>query len=347
MTKVAPPALRILYVGDGGDEARLRQAVDATGVPVAINFRITRVSLGVATARRHWRYLRMALDAAKRGRGYDKVFIWQQYVALYYFIITRLLPWTGRRYIVYYIIGKKRGGFFGRLAERLFTAMITRSEKTYFMSSADYLFRTMEDGPHRGRIEVLNGLDLTYPYIEAKRDLERIGSHVFSGGSGNRAYGDVAEIASALPDERFVVACRPEDVAGVPLGGNVRVHHDAYGNRFADLILDASLVVLPLADPDVMSGQLVCIQAFAAGKTVLISENNCLRDWIATIDQLDFVTLYTSVAECVDHIRAFDPESARAAGARARRFYENHLTDTGFYERLAAEIAKPLATAPQ
>ncbi|WP_332747387.1 hypothetical protein [Sphingomonas sp. ZB1N12] len=281
----------------------------------------------------------MAWFAAFRGRNYDKIFFWQQYIGLYYYAIITVLPILRRSYIVYYIIAKKRKSFVGRIVEKQFTGMVIASEKSYFMSSSDYLFRKLNITEYRNRIELLNELDLTYPYIDLHRNSGISGEYIFAGGSGNRKYADVAAIAVTLPAERFVVACRLDDVARISFSKNVAVHYDAYGDRFADLILHSKAVLLPLADPDVMSGQLVCIQAFAANKTVIISENNCLRDWIATIDQLDFVTLYQTIEECVDHIRGLDLPKALEAGGRARRFYDDTLTNTGFYERLATQIA--------
>lgn len=331
--------LRVLYVGDGGDPERLSQALKASGGAISIDYRIRKVSLGLSTSRRHWQYFKMAWSAATLSKSYNKVFLWQQYIALYYYIIVRVFPFSRRSYIVYYIIAKKRTNLAGRVIEWLFTGMIKNSEKSYFMSASDYLFRKFNTVEYRDNIEVLNELDLIYPYINNHRNLSVLGDYIFAGGSGNRKYADVAAIAAALPAERFVVACRPDDVARISFNENVTVHYDAYGDRFADLILRSKAVLLPLTDPDVMSGQLVCIQAFAANKTVIISENNCLRDWIATIDQLDFVTLYQTIVECVDHIRGLDLPKALEAGDRARRFYDDTLTNTGFYERLATQIA--------
>jgi hypothetical protein len=334
--------LRVLYVGDGGDRARLARALAEASPSLTADYTIQPASLRMPSPLRHLHYLKLALHALVHGRRYDRIFFWQQYVALYYSVLARLLPFPGRPdYLVYYIISKKRPGLLGRLATGLFSAMIRdkRNRKTFFMSKSDYLYTLFEGGAWSDRLEILNDLDLVYPHIEANRVDGTVGDTIFSGGSGNRKYRDVAEIASLLPDRAFAIASREEDVAGLSFPGNVTAHSDVYGTDFMDRILTSELVLIPLADMRVMSGQLVCIQAFASGKIVLISENDCLKDWIPTIGSLDFVKIYASPAECAAYIGSLDHATLIEKGRQARAFYEDHLVDTGFYQKLASAIA--------
>ena len=107
----------------------------------------------------------------------------------------------------------------------------------------------------------------------------------------NCNYAELLAVARAMPKSRFVIACRAQDVHG-PIPANVDVRNDAYGEVFDRLVLGAKAVLLPLADRNVMSGQLVCMQAFAAGKVVLTTCNNFIADWIAEAASLPFLRLY-------------------------------------------------------
>jgi hypothetical protein len=55
------------------------------------------------------------------------------------------------------------------------------------------------------------------------------------------------------------------------------------------------------------------------------------------------VSFYGDIPECVARIAELSSGDALARRRRARKFYEENLTDTGFYEQLAAEIARPIS----
>lgn len=333
-----PGGLKMLFIGDGGQSEQLPSQLAEDGVTV--DFDTRHISIGTPTALRQLAYLGLAMRIVLRRSSYDKIFIWQQYIAVYYSLLSKLWPFRRRPYLVYYIISKKPAGLLGKIRQKLFLFMLSDNYnvKTYLMSAADYLAQAAP-ATQRKKMAVLNDFLIDTSYTDQHYRAGQGGNYVFGGGSGNRKYDDMLSLARDMPDERFVIACRQQDVAG-PVTDNVIVRHDAYHDEFDRLILGSRAVMLSLGDPNVMSGQLVCMQAFAAGKVVFMTRNNFMRDWLPDADELPFLRFYDRPEECEKMLRSLSEATLIELGTAARAYYDGKLRETGFYAQLARDIAE-------
>ncbi len=104
------------------------------------------------------------------------------------------------------------------------------------------------------------------------------GGYVFSGGETNRDYVTLLRAAKDLACKVELVL-RDRGRISEPIPPNVTVHENLPAHRFSELLAGAAVVVIPLRDPAVSSGQLVLLQALELGKAVIITEFDGVEDY--------------------------------------------------------------------
>jgi hypothetical protein len=132
---------RLLFVGDGGKSDCFEKLCAEKGI--AVDYHVRMASIKLSPFKRHSTYLRLALRATLWRRGYDVVFIWQQYVGLYVFLLSQIFPFYARPTFVYYIIfNSKGGGALSWIKRRLMISMAhsRHIHKVYFISKSDLLY---------------------------------------------------------------------------------------------------------------------------------------------------------------------------------------------------------------
>jgi hypothetical protein len=207
----------------------------------------------------------------------------------------------------------------------------------HFMSTSDHLFAQT---PPDKRI-VNNALFMHSDHIE--RNIGRAsapGDYFFSGGNSNRDFAAVKALAGRMPQSRFVLLC-PQKAAEElkPYPPNLEVFVGLYGGAFLDFILGSRAVILPVVDPDLMSGQLVSIQAMLCAKPIFMNRNNFIKEWIRDLDQVRFLMQYDSLDGLRDALSALSDEEIRQRGAETRLYMLKNFTQERFYESLAHAIA--------
>lgn len=102
---------------------------------------------------------------------------------------------------------------------------------------------------------------------------------IFSGGRSNRDY---ATLFSALEEikQKCIVATQKLNVANLVVPKNVELKFNLFGKTFDTLLNNASLIVIPLDREDESSGQLVLLQAMAAGKAIIVTKNRGIEDYV-------------------------------------------------------------------
>jgi len=328
---------KILFVGDGGQSSCLDNLLESRSI--SITYRVKRLSLQLGIIRRHLGYMQLATQAVLSRYRYDAVFIWQQYVAIYYWLFSLMFPFNARPTLVYYIIFKNsKIHYLTRIKRQLMLRMTCSRQihKVFFTSTSDALYPFVP----QERKSVINSFYMRSEYIEQNLSAQKLGGrHWFSGGASNRDYAELKHLATAMPQDRFLIACLPHTVSELaPLPSNLIAHTDAYGDTFESLLLNARAVILPLIDPDVMSGQLVCLQAMQAAKPIFIKTNNFLAEWLGDIDQLDFIVMYQDLDDLLSKLANFSVKDLDAMGTKGRNFFFEHFSEEQFYGLIADEI---------
>jgi hypothetical protein len=301
-------------------------------------------SLKMSPLLRHLRYLRLAAYAVYVRKRYDSVFIWQQYVGLYYSLISIVYPFHWRPCCVYYIIYKAKPRSIVAWIKRLLLTRMIHSRcvhKAVFLSQCDALYAEIRA---EKRI-CLSTYTSKSQYIE-KRLVDnslQVRSDYFSGGTNNRDYSALKRIAKSMEGKIFSVACLSKDLAGIsPIPQNMHVDCNAYGDAFEDLILSTKAVILPIEDPNVTSGQIVCLQAMQSAKAVFMTRNNFIADWMPGPAALPFLVMYNDLDELRSLLGRLTDGDLQEMGLQAREYYLSHFDEEPFYLGIADVIETEL-----
>lgn len=329
---------KVLFVGDGGDPAALAECLVGDGMEIIAHIRPLSWKLGAIG--RHFGYFRLALVALRHRPQSDCILIWQQFVAMYYCFLMAFLPRARPiPIILYYIIYKKPSNRLVNWLKHGIMRSVVNSRHvavSYFLSRSDYLYGEADSRKRK----LLVHCPFRSQHIEKNtRLIGTVGEFFFSGGASNRDYSQIRRLAEQLPDARFRVASLPSvrnDFTLFP--PNVRLYFNIYGDDFEDLILKSKAVVIPLADPVVTSGQLVIMAAMQAGKTVFISRNSFVDEWVAPDLGAGFLFQYDSVAHLSALLAAATDPDLAAGGKRAREFFLAHSDDKVIYRSFAEQL---------
>ena len=337
---------KLLFVGDGGRSPCLDRLLGLEGITVEYRVRSTLARL--SAPKRHFYYLSLAASAIRARRDHDFILIWQQYVGLYYCLLSLLFPFHRRPVLVYFVIFKRAGhSAVNRVKRFLMLAMIHSRHiaRVFFMSRSDELYPLAAESKRA----VLSQFYLLSDYIE-KRVGENgtAGEYFFSGGASNRDYGELKRLALRMPAEEFKIACFPQTAATLlPLPANLQVLTDAWDEYFERLIFESKAVILPLVDPNVMSGQIVCLRAMQSGKPVFIKENNFIFDWIKDVGELDFIIAYRDLDDLHSRLQEMTDDDLAVRGANARKYFFDHFSEEALYGRVADEIVMLSGRTPK
>ena len=201
----------VLFVGDGGNPEILKRLLKER--QISLDARVRPASVRMPLLLRHLRYFRLAAYAALFRKRYAAVFIWQQYVGLYYFLISSVFPFYRRPCCVYYIIYKATpGSFISWMKGFMLIRMIHSKhvQKAIILSKCDALYADIRA---EKRIHLSTYTEKS-SYIEKRlaENSSKCTSDYFSGGANNRDYSAVKRLAEMMGDKKFSVACLPKDL---------------------------------------------------------------------------------------------------------------------------------------
>lgn len=206
----------------------------------------------------------------------------------------------------------------------------------YFMSRSDYLYEDTDPAKRR----LLVYCPFNSAFIEKNSSfIGTVGDFYFSGGASNRDYSQIKQLAESMPGAQFSVASLPAiHQVFKPCPSNVTLRFDLYGDAFEDMVLRAKAVIIPLADPMVTSGQMVVLAAMQAGKTVFITRNDFIDDWVGRERAAGFLFEYESLEQLSYLLRTTSDADLAASGKRARDFFLEHNDEKTIYRSFAEQL---------
>lgn len=87
-----------------------------------------------------------------------------------------------------------------------------------------------------------------------------------------RDYKTLLQAAKTLPDTRFVVVCRKENLKNLEIPTNVKVLLDIPYYKVAKLYMEATIIVIPIKEMSRSSGQMTLTDAIQAQKSIIITD---------------------------------------------------------------------------
>jgi len=330
------PAKRVLLVGDGGDAAALAREVGGRFDVVA---QIRNLPFRIGGLRRHLGYFALAWHAV--WHEVDCVLAWQQFVGLYLLLLYTLMPWRSRPLLLYYVIYKPASSqLLDRLKFRVMRAMTNAQPcaAVYFMSRDDRLYAATPADKRR----LIADHPFHSPHIEAY--IGAAGAdYFFAGGASNRDYAVIRALAEKMPEARFKVACLASQAETMEPLPNLEVRADVSPREFEDMVLQARAVILPLANPSVVSGQLVCLAAMQAGKPIYMTRNNFTAEWIDLDMASHFLAFFERADDLLVQLHSCTDLTLASRGKAAREFYLAHHDPYAVYRVFADALQRVLA----
>ena len=110
-------------------------------------------------------------------------------------------------------------------------------------------------------------------------------NYIFSGGGSSRDYATLVRAARDLEILFVIVSLRDPltrktSLEGIKLPRNVSVQSPVPHDQFLKLIRESKIMIIPLKDVLHVGGQKVLLEAFAAGKPVIVTRTAAMEDYV-------------------------------------------------------------------
>jgi glycosyltransferase involved in cell wall biosynthesis len=154
------------------------------------------------------------------------------------------------------------------------------------------------------------------------------GDYVCAIGGNARDYGTLLKAAAQLPEVPFVLVVRPENLEGMSVPANVRVHVNLTFAKSMNILKHSRFMVLPLAGSEVPCGHVTLVAAMHLGRTFIITNSSGVSDYV--IDGVNSVSCAAFDAPALaNSVRALwqDPERIRALEQNAARFVIDNCSE--------------------
>ena len=226
---------------------------------------------------RYAKYLIFSFKIFLNRKKYDNILAWQQFYGLIYAFYCRLFH--SKKYnklIVMTFIYKDKKGLAGILYKKFINYILnskyidsficfSREECEYYSS----LFNLPKDKFKY----CLVGMQEDNPIIENKNNDEKI---ILSCGRSNRDYDFLYKVIKDTEYKLNIISdeCNLQDCK------NIKIYRNVFEEDYLKMLSDSYIVVIPLEDENISSGQLAMLQSMQYGKPVISTESNTIKDYI-------------------------------------------------------------------
>jgi len=290
---------------------------------------------------RHLSYLILAKQTYLIENKYVNIIFWQQFIGLYWNLLSHLKimrkPYTFLLPLIY----KPRKGLIGKIYKLFFSISLSNPALTgaICLSSKELMYYKKIFPKYKSKIFFIPyGQSTKTKNINIYNPTSWETHYFFSGGTSNRDYSILMSVASKIR-YNFVIACTRKDIAGMDIPENVRVFHNAYGEKFDLLMKNSYAVLLTLENPDISSGQIVLLKAMEMGKPIVATKSACIIDYVN--ETCAFLTQPKNLKELqiVLNYIIENPEEAQVRAFRAKKRYQENYTIQKFASSVAELIA--------
>ena len=247
---------------------------EKTGLLWTVKYREGRLS--VPTYKRMLNFLFFPLSILSRNT--KTLVSWQQFYGIFYLFYNKLFKINKDVAVtIMTFIFKERGGLLGKLYKAFVSFSIdspnlqnivvfSRNEVQYYsllFPKAHDKFKFVPLG-----MEYITGLSIDEQLREEK--------YIFTAGSSNRDYDFLISLLNNT-DYKMKIACHGLHKEH---GGNIEILQNVHGDAMYRYLYNCEIVVIPLQNLEVSSGQLMLLQAMQMGKPIIVSNNKGVYDYI-------------------------------------------------------------------
>ncbi len=271
---------------------------------------------------------------------YDYVLTFECDVTTFIVSLLQTLTFSRRpRHVVLqFIMREKRRDLVSRLKYLFMKLCFSSVHKAVCssVSEAEYYREVFAWNPSKACFAPMH----TDPGLQARRSVDTEKKYIVAAG---RTFRDYDTLVSALSgtDIRAVIVASPQCMPGRELPENVSVLYDIDGERLRGLIAECAMMVLPLKDRRISTGQSVMLEAMAMGKAVIATRTSGTVDYIE--DRVNGVLVEPGNPEMLrEEIKRLyqDPHLRKVLGENAMKAVEERYLPQHYYENVARILGK-------
>lgn len=164
----------------------------------------------------------------------------------------------------------------------------------------------------------------------------RAKDYIFSGGTSNRDYKTLIEAVRQTVVHLIIIGKGFNFNGNVgKISPNIEILEEVYGQDFAQMMYKSKIVVIPLLNPNISSGQLVLLQAMELGKPIIATKAAGIVDYVIPDHNCVLVSPQNSKElQCRILQLLYDPDKLKMLGENARESYLNNFTFERFIKRV-------------
>lgn len=234
-----------------------------------------------------WNFLRLL----REGRGYDWVITSQDGLSTFWFgVVRRLLRISKPKHAILEFITREKGKSVYDWLKYAFLRFSLNSVNLVFCSARHeitYYQRYIGFKPWQTAYVPLYG----DPRWLSETHDSKIENYILCAG---RTLRDYKTLFSAIEGATFplIVVTSPKCIAGMDIPANVKLLFDIPQPDLLELMKRARLIVLPLQDTAISSGQRVLLMAMALGKCCIVTRTSGTVDYVKDGEDGIFVEPY-------------------------------------------------------
>ncbi len=273
-------------------------------------------------------------------RKYDRIIAWQQFYGVTFAYLCSLFHVKKRNTLyVFTFIYKEKGGLSGRL----FYRFVNRAVSSEYIDKI-FVFSPTEVNYYRSIFDVSEDrftfvpLGFTAPTLSG--DIPYDGSYPFllAAGRSNRDYGFLLEAAKKT-DAQIVIICDNLAIDERALPDNVYLYRNIFGDDYYRFLDKCKVVLIPLDNPKISSGQLVMIQAMQYCKPIIATAGEALSGYLE--DGVNALIVDKSEEAFVDKINDIlnNEDLYRRISDKGHEEYLNKYSYASFGRRLGELVS--------
>lgn len=243
------------------------------------------------------------------------VVAWQQFFGFFFLLYCQLFHVKRNvNVLILTFIYKERKGLAGRIYKYFIKNILedSRLKKVVVYSENEVRFYSVIFPSVKDKFVFLPLGISKIVLKDENNELDKSYDYIFTAGASNRDYDF---LFSVFKDSKYSVkiACDSLNNEGT---ANIEVLRNVHGNRMYEYLYKCKMVVIPLKNLDISSGQLMLLQAMQMGKPIIVSNNKGIYDyitdgkegfivennkkiWLAKVEELfDNSELYSAMSYC-------------------------------------------------
>jgi glycosyltransferase involved in cell wall biosynthesis len=164
---------------------------------------------------------------------------------------------------------------------------------------------------------------------------------IVSAGRSGRDYGTLFHAVEPLDVELRIICDFITEKPADDTAAKISILRKCYGDNYLRELVDASVIVIPLAVDDISAGQMVAIQSMAFGKAIIVTDTPTVRDYVTDrhdailVPQNDFIAMRQAISNLLAA-----PQERERLGRNAFATFNEKLSTEGHLRGLIAAIEK-------